>query len=82
MSPALTTSSRASATVRPLRAGFRNSKPSCFVRRVRSATSFLVSARSFSSRPICVSFACARLAICFFARKRSTKRSSRAMSSS
>ena len=36
--------------------------------------------RSFSSRPICVSFACACFALSFLARKRSTKRSSRTMS--
>ena len=39
-------------------------------------------ARSCSSRPICVSFACACFALSFFARNRSTKRSSRAMSAS
>ena len=52
----------ASTTVRPLRFGWRNSKPRLFARRVSSEISPPSSARSFSRRPICVSFACARLA--------------------
>ena len=68
--------------VRPLRAGLRNSKPSVRVRRESSATSLAASACCFCSRPMWVSFACACFALSFLARKRSTKRSSRAMSAS
>src|SRR5437764_8827 len=70
----------ASTTVRPLRAGLRNSKPSPRVLRERSATSSAAAARSCSSRPMCVSFACACFALFFLERNLSTKRSSRTMS--
>ena len=80
--PMPTSSLSASTTVRPLRAGLRNSKPSVRVRRDSSATSLAASACCFWSRPMWVSFACACFALSFLARKRSTKRSSRAMSAS
>ena len=60
--------------------GLRNSKPSDVLCRVSSSSSPAASARSSSSRPICVSFACACFALLFLYRNRSTKRSSRAMS--
>ena len=53
------------ARSRPLRAGFRNSKPSERCLRERSAISAFASCRSCSSRPICVSFACACFAFDF-----------------
>ena len=59
-SPTATSRPSASTTVRPLRGGFRNSKPSVRCRRVRQRDlGRSRPARSFSSRPICVSFACA-----------------------
>ena len=76
-----TSRSSASTTVRPLRAGLRNSKPRRRPLRVRSWISSCAFACSFSSRAMWVSFACALRAIFGLdARKRSTKRSRRAMS--
>ena len=65
----------ASSTMRPVRAGLRNSKPS--VRRGPGPTSTC----SALIRSICFCFDFACLAFVFFAPKRSTKRSSRAISS-
>ena len=53
----------ASRTVRPLRAGFRNSKPRLLVLRVSRSISPFDFARSFSRRSIWVSFTCALRAI-------------------
>ena len=57
--------SSTSTTVRPLRAGLRNSKPSVRERRVSNSTSPFAPERSCWRRPICVSFACACLAFVF-----------------
>ena len=56
-------------------------KPRRFERRVSSEISSLTFAFSCERRPICVSFAWACFAFVFLYLKRSTKRSSRAMSS-
>ena len=72
--PAARSKPSASTTIRPLRAGFRNSKPS--VRRSPRGAS----TRTASMRAICFSFACAWRDFVPY-RKRATKRSSRAMSS-
>jgi hypothetical protein len=52
-------------TVRPERGGFKKSKPSDFERFVSESSSRAARDRSFSSRAICVSFACACLAFFF-----------------
>src|SRR5436190_188020 len=75
-----TSSPSASTTVRPLRAGLRNSKPRPRVLRESSATSAAEALRSCSSRSIWVNLACACFALLFLYRNRSTNRSSRAMS--
>ena len=79
-SPAAIARSFASRTVRPLRLGLRKSKPSDLLFRVSSSNSPAASARSSSSRAMWVSFAWACFALLFLYRNRSTKRSSRAMS--
>ena len=53
------------ATIRPVRAGLRNSKPSVRRRFVSDSSSSAAARRSCSSRPICVSFACACFAFDF-----------------
>ena len=75
-----TSSSSRTRTSRPLRLGSPKSKPRERVRRVSRSASALASLRSLVRRPICVSLACACLALSFLYRKRATKRSRRAMS--
>jgi hypothetical protein len=55
----------ASSTMRPVRGGLRNSKPSERRRAVSASSSDCALRRSFCSRWICVSFACACFALLF-----------------
>jgi hypothetical protein len=60
-----TSSPSTDTTVRPERGGLRNSKPSDFERVVSAWNSPAAPERSFSSRAICESFACACFALLF-----------------